>query len=253
MEGSVSRRTLVLRYPATCSLCRSELPRGAKAWWDKEAKAATCLVCGSGAELARDLAGIAGGSGRQKYERLHEHREKEIKGALGEKLGSVYLFLKDEPQSTRAWKTGSDGEERLAKFFEKELPESAIVLHDRRIPGSRANIDHIVVAPSGVWVIDAKAYGGKVERRTIGSIWNAQNRVFVAGRDRQARPCDAAPARSDPVGAGCGSARVRGDRACSRLLRVVRLGLSSQSRSSCTGSRLSGRRSFRSESPPLDN
>ena len=184
MEGSVSRRTLVLRYPATCSLCRSDLPRGAKAWWDKEAKAATCLVCGSGAELARDLAGTAGGSGRQKYERLHEHREKEIKGALGEKLGSVYLFLKDEPQSTRAWKTGSDGEERLARFFEKELPESAIVLHDRRIPGSRANIDHIVVAPSGVWVIDAKAYGGKVERRTIGSIWNAQNRVFVAGRDR---------------------------------------------------------------------
>ena len=123
MEGSVSRRTLVLRYPATCSLCRSNLPRGAKAWWDKEAKAATCLVCGSGAELARDLAGTAGGSGRQKYERLHEHREKEIKGALGEKLGSVYLFFKDEPQSTRAWKTGSDGEERLARFLERELPE----------------------------------------------------------------------------------------------------------------------------------
>ena len=33
-------------------------------------------------------------------------------------------------------------------------------------------------------MIDAKAYDGKVERRTIGSTWNAQNRVFVAGRDR---------------------------------------------------------------------
>ena len=127
------------------------------------------------------------------------------KARLGEKLGSVYLFLKDEPQSTRAWKTGSDGEERLARFFEKELPESAIVLHDRRVPGSRANIDHIVVAPSGVWVIDAKAYGGKVERRTIGSIWNAQNRVFVAGRDRT-KLVLAMPRQLEAtlVGAGCG-------------------------------------------------
>ena len=181
--GSVSRRALTLRYPASCSLCKSELSRGTKAWWDKEAKAATCLVCGS-AGLARELGGTAGGSGRQKYDRLHERREKAVKGALGDKLGSVYLFFKDDPQSTRAWETGSAGEERLGLFFEKQLPDSAIVLHDRRIPNSRANIDHIVVAPSGVWVIDAKADGGKVECRTIGSIWNTQSSLFVGGRDR---------------------------------------------------------------------
>lgn len=184
MEGSVSRRTLTLRYPAACSLCRGELPRGTKAWWDKEAKQATCLICGGGAELALESAGTAGGSARQKYDRLHARREKEVKGALGDKLGSVYLFFKDEPQWTRAWQTGSAGEERLARFFEKELPESAIALHDRRIPGSRANIDHIVVARSGVWVIDAKLYSGKVERRTVGSIWRSEIKVFVGGRDR---------------------------------------------------------------------
>jgi hypothetical protein len=32
----------------------------------------------------------------------------------------------------------------------------AIVLHDLRVPGSRANIDHVVVAPSGVWVVDSE-------------------------------------------------------------------------------------------------
>jgi Nuclease-related domain len=184
MEGSVARRTLSLRYPAVCSLCSSELPRGTTAWWDKEAKQATCLVCGGGADLARDLAGTAGGSGRQKYDRLRKRREKEVKGVLGDKLGSVYLFFKDEPQSTRAWGTGSAGEERLARYFGKSLPDSAIVLHDRRIPGSRANIDHIVVAPSGVWVIDAKDYKGKVERRDVGPFWRSDVRVFVGGRDR---------------------------------------------------------------------
>jgi Nuclease-related domain len=184
MEGSVSRRTLTLRYPAACSLCSSALPRGTKAWWDKETKQATCLVCGGGGDLAVELAGTAGGSARRKYDRLHDRREKEVKGALGDKVGGVYLFFKDEPQSTRAWQTGSAGEERLGRFFAKELPASAVALHDRRIPGSRANIDHIVVAPSGVWVIDAKAYKGKVERRDVGPSWRSEVKVFVGGRDR---------------------------------------------------------------------
>jgi hypothetical protein len=59
-----------------------------------------------------------------------------------------------------------------------------IVLHDRRIPGRRSNIDHLVVAPSGVWVIDAKRYRGKVERRDVGGWLRRADRLFVAGRDR---------------------------------------------------------------------
>src|SRR5213595_3186559 len=94
------------------------------------------------------------------------------------------MALSNDPQSTRAWRTGSVGEERLARFFARELPKSAIALHDRRIPGSRANIDHVVVAPSGVWVIDAKLYEGKVERRTLGPIWRRELAVFVGGRNR---------------------------------------------------------------------
>ncbi len=127
--------------------------------------------------------GHSGWLGRQKFERLHERREQEIKGRFG-KARRRDLSLKDDPQSTRAWQTGAAGEERLARFLERELPELAIVLHDRRIPGSRANIDHIVVAPSGIWVIDAKLYEGKVERRDVGSIWRSEPAVFVAGRNR---------------------------------------------------------------------
>jgi hypothetical protein len=46
-----------------------------------------------------------------------------------------------------------------------------LVLHDRRLPGSLANIDHLAVSPSGVFVIDAKKYKGRprlrVERRLL--------------------------------------------------------------------------------------
>ena len=50
------------------------------------------------------------------------------------------------------------------------------MLHDRRMPGSRANIDHIAVARSGVWEIDTKRYAGKVQVR--------RGRLVVDGRDR---------------------------------------------------------------------
>jgi hypothetical protein len=55
------------------------------------------------------------------------------------------------------------------------------LLHDRRRPGSRANIDHIAIAPSGVYVIDAKRYRGKikVERPLFGAA-----KLRINGRDR---------------------------------------------------------------------
>ncbi len=189
MEGSANEpaaavRKLRLRYPARCSVCGCELTRGSEAWWDSQAKTALCLVCGGGAELAQELAGTAGASGRQKFERLHARREEKLRNKWGNRVGGLVLALSNGPQSTNAWRTGSLGEERLARFFERELPKSVHALHDRRIPGSRANIDHVLVAPSGVWVIDAKLYRGKVERRTTGPIWRREPSVFVGGRDR---------------------------------------------------------------------
>ena len=181
--GPPDVRKLRLRYAAVCSVCQCDLARGTEAWWDKDTKQVSCLVCGGG-ELDRDLGGTAGGSGRSKFNRLHEQREQRVRGRFGKRLGAVVLALSDDPQSTRAWRTGSAGEERLARFFERELPDSAIVLHDRRIPGSRANIDHIVVAPSGVWVVDAKLYEGKVERRALGPFWRPELAIFVGGRNR---------------------------------------------------------------------
>jgi hypothetical protein len=62
--------------------------------------------------------------------------------------------------------------------------DRVIALHDRLIPGTKGNIDHIFVAPTGVWVVDAKAYKGRVVKRDVGPIWREQNEVFVGGRNR---------------------------------------------------------------------
>jgi hypothetical protein len=42
----------------------------------------------------------------------------------------------------------------------------------------------MVIAESGVWLIDAKNDGGKVEGRDVGGSFNVDYRLFVGGRDR---------------------------------------------------------------------
>lgn len=59
------------------------------------------------------------------------------------------------------------------------------VLHDRRMPRSRANIDHLAIAATGVFVIDSKRYKGRVEQRGTGSLFRpGPPALYVAGRDR---------------------------------------------------------------------
>jgi hypothetical protein len=64
------------------------------------------------------------------------------------------------------------------------LGDRAVLLHDRRVPRTRGNIDHLAIASSGVWVIDAKNYEGQVELRDVGGWFRVDRRLYVAGRDR---------------------------------------------------------------------
>ena len=48
----------------------------------------------------------------------------------------------------------------------------------------RANIDHLVVVASGVWVIDTKHYRGRLDDATVGGWFVPRPRLFVAGRDQ---------------------------------------------------------------------
>jgi hypothetical protein len=107
--------------------------------------------------------GTAGASGRREYERRRAKRE-EATRERHPRIGNLLLKFQNPPEHEKAWATGATGEEELAACLARRCPE-VIVLHDRRMPGSRANIDHLAVAPSGVHVIDAKRYKGKIEVR----------------------------------------------------------------------------------------
>jgi hypothetical protein len=123
--------------------------------------------------------GTAGASARREYERRQGKREAATR-ERHPRLGNLLLRFQAPPASEVAWDTGAAGEEALAAHLARRCPE-AIVLHDRRMPRSRANIDHLAVAASGIYVIDAKRYKGKIEMRRP---FFGEPRLLIAGRDQ---------------------------------------------------------------------
>jgi hypothetical protein len=182
-------RVIHLRYAARCCVCNTELNRDTLATWDGQKKTVTCSTClasGVAGDSERTVEfdrGVAGGSARREFQRRHERRELQIR-ERHRRLGRVILALSTDPQSTTAWAVGARGEETVGREFEALRAEGIAVLHDRRIPGSRANIDHIVISPAGVFVVDPKTYRGKVEQRDIGGLFRTDLRLYVGGRDR---------------------------------------------------------------------
>jgi nuclease-like protein len=123
--------------------------------------------------------GTPGASGRREHERRRERREDQTR-KRHPRLGNLLLKLQDAPEHEKAWATGAGGEAALAASLAHRCPE-AIVLHDRRLPGTRANIDHLAIGPSGVYVIDAKRYKGKIEVRKP---FFGEAKLFIRGRDK---------------------------------------------------------------------
>ncbi|MCG8376735.1 MAG: NERD domain-containing protein, partial [Chlorobiales bacterium] len=123
--------------------------------------------------------GTPGGSARREHDRRRATREAATR-ERHPRLGNLLLRVQPAPASETAWGTGAAGEEALAAHLAKACP-NVLVLHDRRIPGRRTNIDHIAVAPSGVFVIDAKRYKGKIEVRKP---FLCNPRLFIAGRNK---------------------------------------------------------------------
>lgn len=205
-SGQPTTKQMRLRYAGSCSVCGSDLSAGTKAVYDRLSKTVQCVGCvvelgAPGAPEVVDVrdhigqpqpdpaehaslagaSGTAGSSARREYERRKNRREDRIRNEHP-KLAGLILALSDDPQSTRAWDQGAIGEERLGARLDKLVEAGVAVLHDRRIPGTRANIDHILVASSGVWVVDAKRYKGRPTLRVEGGILRPRVEHLMVGR-----------------------------------------------------------------------
>jgi len=73
-----------------------------------------------------------------------------------------------------AWRRGAAGERRTARLLSRLERHGWTVLHDLTIPGSRANLDHLVIGPGGVFVIDSKQYRGRLQIDPTGRLWHGR-------------------------------------------------------------------------------
>jgi hypothetical protein len=177
-----------LRYAGTCRECGIDLPAKTEAIYERSTKTVRCvshdeLTVESPIEDGAIEAGNAGASARREFERRKARREERVR-TKHPKLGGLILALSDDPQSTRAWDRGALGEERLGNRLNELASNTMRVLHDRRIPGTRANIDHLAVTPTGVYVIDAKRYRGRPELKVEGGLLRPRvQKLLVGTRD----------------------------------------------------------------------
>ncbi|HEX4176342.1 MAG TPA: nuclease-related domain-containing protein [Acidimicrobiales bacterium] len=95
-------------------------------------------------------------------------------------------FFAGQKHSTELWALGAEGEESIGPVLSRAVGERGVVLHDRRVPHSRANLDHLAIVPSGVWVIDSKHYRGRLERRRVRGWCMSRAALYVGRRDRSA-------------------------------------------------------------------
>lgn len=79
-------------------------------------------------------------------------------------------------RSAALWEKGAEGEVAVARALE-DLPDGWVALHDLAWPGrQRANLDHVVVGPGGVYIVDAKNWSGRVEVRDQVLMQNGRRR-----------------------------------------------------------------------------
>jgi hypothetical protein len=77
----------------------------------------------------------------------------------------------------RSWQRGAQGERHTARLLDRLTCDGFVVFHDLAVPGSPANVDHLVIGPTGVFVIDSKQWSGSVHQGGDGLAWHNHYRL----------------------------------------------------------------------------
>jgi hypothetical protein len=81
-------------------------------------------------------------------------------------------------EQARTWQRGAAGERHTARLLHRLHRDGFVVFHDLAVPGNTsANVDHLVIGPTGVFVIDSKQWTGSVHQSADGLAWHNHYRL----------------------------------------------------------------------------
>lgn len=144
---------MISKFDGTCHACKGVLPKGLEIRYDSKLKRA-----------------------------FHPESCPTPDETLTYSNSAQQQAFKSSGKDKNTWLAGAAGERRVKEELDKLEKEFSkdelIILHDLTIPGSKANLDHVVITPVGVYYIDAKHYAQKqihftIEGSTLGSLLKA--------------------------------------------------------------------------------
>jgi Nuclease-related domain len=95
--------------------------------------------------------------------------------AVAALVGWLLRFRPSE--QARTWQRGAHGERHTARLLDRLTRDGYVVFHDLAVPDSPANVDHLVIGPTGVFVIDSKQWTGSVHQGADGLVWHNHYRL----------------------------------------------------------------------------
>jgi hypothetical protein len=120
-----------------------------------------------------------------------------VLGLLAAVAAGWGLRFRPSPDAV-AWRRGAAGERRTARLLGPLERQGWVVLHDLAVPGSQANIDHLVIGPGGVFAIDSKRYRGRLQLDDVGKLWHGRYPLAPAVRATSWEADQAAVVLPDP-------------------------------------------------------
>jgi Nuclease-related domain len=120
-----------------------------------------------------------------------------VLGALAAVAAGWGLRFRPSPDAS-AWRRGAAGERRTARLLDPLARHGWAVLHDLAVPGSQANLDHLVIGPGGVFGIDSKQYRGRLQLDPTGRLWHGRYPLAPAVRAASWEADQAAQVLPDP-------------------------------------------------------
>ena len=154
-----------LIYGGTCIACGVQIPKGASGWHDATIRKVSCANCPPLPQPTR-------------------HPEVVPNQLRPNPTGGTSALAIANSRKDPNWTKGAAGEYLMSKALHEKVPAGRIILDDRAIPHSTANIDHVVIAPTGVWIIDSKHWKGLIQVKSAGGFLGAKQKLLIDGRDR---------------------------------------------------------------------
>lgn len=93
----------------------------------------------------------AGASAEKQHEKLKQLSKKKEQEAF--KASQDAKFLQ---QQAKNYELGAVGEKINAEILAKLTLDDYFILHDQQLPGLKGNVDHILIGPTGVFIINSK-------------------------------------------------------------------------------------------------